>query len=92
MENYTVGDVRRAIEGLDDSQAVFGFVMTINSVDTEDKDGIRQLTPEEWEATVMSAEQMAECGSHSIWDSMLETLNDAKTEVCPDEWEEQVNS
>ena len=90
MANYTVGDVKRAIEGLDDSQAVFGFVMTINSVDAEDKNGVRPLTSDEWEATVMRAEQMTVSGSHSIWDSQWEIINDAKTEICPDEWEEEV--
>ena len=75
MANYTVGDVRRDIEGLDDSQAVFGFIMP--SALIEEGDDGRMANPGEWEAIVEEAERLVTNGSHNIWDLMWEVLREA---------------
>ena len=83
MSNYTVGDVRSAIEGLDDSQGVYGFIITIKDTDVEGKDGPRLITPVEWEQIITRADELSNWGSHSVWDGLWEILTDAKGEVIP---------
>ena len=95
MSNYTVGDVRRQLEGLDDSTPLFGFVISPDMIDLEYANVTITPDSEDWEEIVTRAENLANWGSHSVWDTLWSLMNDAISEFLPepgdeeDEWNER---
>jgi len=93
---YTVKDVRAIIENLDDDTPLFGFILGPNDVEIyttgedvgkPEQKGYYNPSAEEWAKVVDKADSLAIRGSHSVWDLIWDIINDAKSELFPEEAE-----